>query len=151
MGEPQTEKQLYYSSPTGVKVISPTSGTPAWGSGNWNLKQKTLETFLWKPEGFVTGIPQDCGGSGGGGGGNSTLGESTQDLMHTKTQRKSQWPKKRLDQNLPASIRGSPAEARVGYASLQRQRHLQWHLRWLVWAFMEDTISHWDLTPTNNL
>ena len=35
VGNPQTGKYLYHrSSPIGVKVLSPTSGFPAWGSGN---------------------------------------------------------------------------------------------------------------------
>ena len=34
VGDPQTGKQLYHrGSPTGVRVLSPTLGSPAWGPG----------------------------------------------------------------------------------------------------------------------
>ena len=35
VGDPQTGKEIYRrGSPTGVRVLSPTSGSPAWGSGS---------------------------------------------------------------------------------------------------------------------
>ena len=51
VGNPQTGKQLYHSSsPTGVKVLSPTSGFPAWESGNGRRSPQRI--WLWRPSGF---------------------------------------------------------------------------------------------------
>ena len=54
MSDPQTGKQLHHRSfRTIVKVLSPMSGSPAWGSGN--RRRNPQRTWLWKPVVFDPG------------------------------------------------------------------------------------------------
>ena len=51
VGDLQTGEHLYHRSPpTGVKVQSPTSGFPAWGSGN--RRRNSYRIRLWRLVGF---------------------------------------------------------------------------------------------------
>ena len=43
VGDSQTAEHLYHRSPpTGMKVVSPTSGFPTWRSGNGKRNSKTI-------------------------------------------------------------------------------------------------------------
>ena len=56
----QTGKQLCHrSSLTGMKVLSPTSGLPAWGVGN--RRRSPQRICLWRPPRFDHRISQDWG------------------------------------------------------------------------------------------
>ena len=51
VGDSQTGEQLYHRSPSsGVKVLSPTSGFPTWGSGNGRRNSQRIR--LWRLAGF---------------------------------------------------------------------------------------------------
>ena len=63
-----------------MKVLSPMSGFPMWGSGN--RRRNPQRTWLWRPVGF------DCRTSTGLGKTESTLGGHTQNLVHIRTQGK---------------------------------------------------------------
>ena len=53
-------ENYHRSSPTGVKVLSFTSGSPAWGSGNGRRKRTRGSAFEGQRD-LITGIPQDWG------------------------------------------------------------------------------------------
>ena len=91
MGDPQTGEQLYHrSSPTGVKVLSPTSGFPAWGSGN--RSRNPQRSWLWRPAGF------DCRTSTGLRKTETQLVESTHKVLCTpRPKEKEQLPHRRLN------------------------------------------------------
>ena len=106
VGDSQTGEQWYQrSSPTAVKILSPTSGFPAWGSrkGTGNPQ----ETWPWGQQDLMTGLPQDWG--------NQRLHSSRAQtkLVCTKTQQKGPVPLLETEPYLPANVGGSPVEVWV--------------------------------------
>ena len=99
-----------------MKVLSSVLGSPSWGSGNrWRTTQRI---WLWRPVGF------DHRNSTGLGETETPLLEvCTQDHMCPRAQ-----GKKHIEPgpDLPASIWGSPSEARSRCGSLWRQRQWLW-------------------------
>ena len=97
MGDSQTGEHLYHRSlPTGVKVLSPTSGFQTWGSSNlgvWQREEEFLENQNLKASGIWL---QDFDWTGGNG--DSTIREHTQSSVYIGTQGKEQWPHRRLKQ-----------------------------------------------------
>ena len=91
VGDPQTGEQLYHRSPpTGVKVLSPMSGFPTWGSGNRRRNSQRIR--LWRLAGF------DCRTSAGLGETETTLLEGTHKVLCTSGPKgKEQWPHRRLN------------------------------------------------------
>ena len=82
-----------------MKVLSPTSGFPTWGSSNGSRNPQRIR--LWRPAGF------DCRTSMGlGGNRDSTLGGHTQSTVHTRTRGKEQWPHRRLNQTYLLVLEG---------------------------------------------
>ena len=80
VGDSQTGKHLYRrSAPTGVKVLSPTSDFPTWGSGNERRNSYTEFEAYWK---LIAG--QDWGKQ------RPTLGGCTQNSVCIGTQGKEQ-------------------------------------------------------------
>ena len=92
MGDSQTGEQLYHRSPPiGVKVLSPTSGFPTWGSGNGRRNSQRI--WLWSLAGF------DCRTSRGLGETETPLLEGTHKVLCTSgPMGKEQWPHRRLNQ-----------------------------------------------------
>ena len=97
MGDSQTGEHLYHRSPpTGVKVLSPTSGFPTWGSGNKRGNSQRIK--LWKPVGF------DCRTSTGLGETETPLLEGTHNVSGPRG--KEQWPHRRLNQTYLLELEG---------------------------------------------
>ena len=91
VGDSQTGEHLYHRSlHTGVKVLSPTSGFPTWGSSN---RRRNSENQTLKPSGNWL---QDFDRTGGNS--DPTLGGRTQNSVRIGTQGKEQWPWGRLNQ-----------------------------------------------------
>ena len=92
MGNSQTEEQLYHRSPpTGVKVLSPSSGLPTWGSGN--RRRNPQRIGLWRIAGF------DCRTSTGLGETETPLLEDIHKVLCARGGRKKEhWPYRRLKQ-----------------------------------------------------
>ena len=92
VGDSQTGENLYHRSlPTGVKVLSPMSGFPTWGSGNG--RRNTQRIGLWRPAGFdsetSTGLEET----------ETPLLEGTHKVLCAPGPRgKEQWPHRRLNQ-----------------------------------------------------
>ena len=100
MGHSQTGEHLYRRSPpTGVKVLSPTSGFPIWGV--WKQEKEYLENQTLKPSGIWL---QDSDRTGGKR--DSTLGGHTQSSVHVGTQGKEQWSHRRLNQTYLLALEG---------------------------------------------
>ena len=83
MGDPETGEWLHCrGSPTGVKVLGPTSGSQAWGVQHWEEEHPAYTAFkaskAWVHELPRLGRNRD-----------STLGGHTQGLTQTQTQGKS--------------------------------------------------------------
>ena len=91
MGDQQTGKQLYHrSSPTGVKVLSPMLGFPAW-SGNGRRSHQRV--WLWRPARF------NCRTSIGLVETKTPLFEGTHKYLCAPGPRgKKQWPHRRVGQ-----------------------------------------------------
>ena len=142
MGNPQTGKQLYHRNyPTGVKVLSPPSGFPAWGSDS---RSRPLRIWLWRPVGF------DRRNSTGLGEAETQLLEGTHKVSWTQGPRgKKQWPHKKLSQTYMPSTRGSPAEVGGGCGSLWGQGHWQQQF----WEVLTGVSPHRNppLAPPNSL
>ena len=80
-----------------MKLLGPSSGSSAWGSG-----QGTREGIgLGRPAGFDLQSLQ-------------TLGGHRQNLVRTRAQEKGGVSPQETEPDLPVSVRGSPAEAWVG-------------------------------------
>ena len=87
VGDWQTGKQLYHrSSPPGVRVLSPLSGFPTWGSSNGRRNSQRIR--LWRLVGFDCRISTE-----------TPLLEGTHKVVCTSGPKgKEQWPHKRLNQ-----------------------------------------------------
>ena len=92
LGDSQTGEQLYHRSPpTGMKVLSPTSGFPTWGSCNGRKNSQRIR--LWRLAGF------DCRTATGLGETETALLEGTHKVVCAWGPRgKEQWPHRRLKQ-----------------------------------------------------
>ena len=92
VGDSHTGEHLYHrSSPTGVKVLGPTSHFPTWGSSNG--KRNSQRIRLWRLVGF------DCTTSTELGETETPLLEGTHKLVCASGPRgKEQWPHRRLNQ-----------------------------------------------------
>ena len=96
----QTGEHLYHRSPpTGVKVLSPTSGFPTWGVRQ--RKEEFLENQTLKPSGIWF---QEFNRTGGNR--DSTLRGHTQSSVCIGTQGKEQWPQGRLNQTYLLVLQG---------------------------------------------
>ena len=97
---PQTGEQLYHrSSPTRVKVLSPTLGFSAWGSGNRRRSPQRIQ--LWRPMGF------DGRTSTGLGETETPLLEGTHKVLCAREPRgKEQWPHRRLNETYLLVLEG---------------------------------------------
>ena len=99
VGDSQTGEQLYQRSPpTGVKVLSPTSGFPTGGlaMGGGFLENQTLKASgIWLQDFDRTGGNRD-----------STLRGHTQSSVRIRTQGKEQWSHRRLNQTYLLVLEG---------------------------------------------
>ena len=93
-------KQLYHRSlPIGVKILSPMSGFPTWGSGNRRRNSQRIR--LWRLVGF------DCRTLTGLGEKETPLLEGTHKVVCPSGPRgKEQWPHRRLNQNYLLVLEG---------------------------------------------
>ena len=137
MGDSQTGENLYHRSPpTGVKVLSPTSGFPTCGSRNRRRSSQRIR--FWRLVGF------DCRTLTGLGETETPLLDGTHIVVCTSGPRgKEQWPHRRLNQTYLLVLEGL----------LQRWGGAVAHHRHkdtgsgsagkysLVWALLESAIS----------
>ena len=137
MGESQTGKQLYHRSPpTGVKVLSPISGFPTWGSGNGMRNCKRIR--FWSLAGF------DCRTSTGLGETETPLLEGTHKVVCASGPRgKEQWPHRRLNQTYLLLLEGllqrwGVAVAHCGEKDTGSRSSGKYSL---VWALLQSAIS----------
>ena len=100
VGDSQTGEHLYHRSPpTGVKVLSPTSGFSTWRSGNRRRNSQGIR--LWRLAGF------DCRTLTGLGETETPLLEGTHKLACTSGPRgKEQWPHRGLNQTYLLVLEG---------------------------------------------
>ena len=100
VGDSQTGEQLYHRSPpTRVKVLSPMSGFPTWGSGSRRRNFQRIR--LWRLVGF------HCSTSTGLGETETPLLEDTHKVVCTSGPRgKEQWPHRRLNQTYLLLLEG---------------------------------------------
>ena len=138
VGDSQTGEQLYHRSPpTGVKVLSPTSGFPTWGSGNGRRNSPRIR--LWSLVGF------DCRTSTELGEKETPLLEGTQKVVCTSgPSRKEQWPHRRLKQTYLLVLEGllqrrGVAVAQWGDKDTGSRSSGKYSL---AWALPDTTISH---------
>ena len=136
MGNPQTGKQLYHrSSPTGVKVLSPTSGSPAWGSGNGRRNLQRI--WLRSPVVFNHRNSRGLGET------ETPLLEGAHSVSCTSGPReKKGWPYKRLDQTYHLVLEGllwrrGAAEAHCNDKDTGSGNSSEYSL---VWALLEAAI-----------
>ena len=110
LGDAETGEQLYHRSPlTGVKVLSPTSGFPTWGSVNGRRNSQRIR--LWRLVRF------DCRTSTGLGVKQTPLLEGTHKIVCTSGPRwKEQWPHRRLKQTYLLVLGGVLQRQRVAVA-----------------------------------
>ena len=92
VGDSQTGEHLYHRSPpTGMKILSPTSGFPTWGSSNGRRNSQRIR--LWRLVGF------DCRTLTRLGETETPLLEDTHKVVCTSGPKgKEQWPHRRLNQ-----------------------------------------------------
>ena len=136
VGKPQTWEQLYHrSSPTVVKVLSPTSGFPALGSGKRTSNPKGI--WLWRPVTF------DCRTFTGLGETYSTLEEHTQNLLPTRTQGKGAVTPQETETKLLLVLEGllQRRGASMPHCRDKGTRSSSSRKYPLVWALLETTIS----------
>ena len=138
MGDSQTGEQLYHRSPpTGVKVLSPTSGFPTWGAGKGRRNFQRIR--LWRRAGF------DCRTSTGLGETETPLLESTHKVVCTSGPKgKEHGPHRRLNQTYLLLFKG--LLERQGGAAVAHRKDKDTGSRSsgkysLVWALPESTIS----------
>ena len=100
VGDSQTGEHLYHGSPpTGVKVLSPTSGFPTWGSGNRRRNPQRIR--LWRLAGF------DSRTSTGLGETETPLMEGIHKVVYAPgCMGKEQWPHRRLNQTYMLVLEG---------------------------------------------
>ena len=100
MGDSQTGEQLYHRSPsTGVRVLSPTSGLPSWGSDNGRRNYQRIR--LWSLPGF------DYRTSTGRGETETPFLEGTHKVVCAPGPTgKEQWPHRRLKQTYLLVLEG---------------------------------------------
>ena len=133
MDDSQTGEQLYHRRPpTGVKVLSPTSGFLTWGSGNKRRNSQRIR--LWMIAGF------DCRT---GGNRDSNLGGHTQSSVCIRTQGEGEWPHRRLNQTYLLVLEGLLQRQGVAVAhSEDKDTGSRSSGKYsLVWALLESTIS----------
>ena len=123
------------SSPTGVKVLSPTSGFLACGSSNGRRRPQRI--CFWRSADLIAGPPQDWGKQ------KFCSWRVHTSLVHTRTQGKKQWPHKRLGQTYLLVLEGllqrwEAAVAHCGYKDIVSSSSGK---DLLVWAFPETAIS----------
>ena len=96
----QTGEQSYHRSPcTGLKVLSPMSGFPTWGSGNGRRNPQRIK--LWRLAGF------DCRTLTGLGETETPLLEDTHKVVCTSgPRRKELWPHRTLNQTYLLVLEG---------------------------------------------
>ena len=142
MGDSQTGEQLHYRSPpTGVKVLSPTSSFPTWGSGNERRNSQRIR--LCKLAGF------DCSTLTGLGETETPLLEGTHKVVCASGPRgKEQWPHRRLNQTYLLALEGllqkwGAVVAHQGDKDTGSRSSGKYSL---VWALLESAIS-----PTKGL
>ena len=137
MGDSQTGEHLYHRSPpTGVKVLSPTSGFPNWESSNGRRNSQRIK--LWRLEGF------DCKTSTGLGETETLLLEGTHKEVCTSAPRgKEQWPHRRLNQTYLLVLEGLLQRQGVaGVHSGDKDTGSRSSRKYsLAWALPESTIS----------
>ena len=125
--DPQTGEQLYRrSSPTGVSVLSPMSGSPAWGSGIERRSPQSI--WLWRPVGF------ECRSS-------PELGET--DTLLLEGTHKVSGQKQRLHRSLGQTyllvLEGLRGRRGGGRGSLWGQ----WHWWWRNWGNIHQLEVFW--------
>ena len=100
VGDSQTGEQLYHRSPpTGLKVLSPTSGFPNWESGNRRRNSQRIR--FWRLAGF------DCRTLTGQGETETPLLEGTHKVVCTSGPwGKEQWHHRRLNQTYLLVLEG---------------------------------------------
>ena len=137
VGGSQTGEHLYHRSPpTGVKVLSPTSAFPTWGSGNGRRNPQRIR--LWKLVGF------DCRTSTGLGETETALLEGTHKVLCVPGPRgKEQWAHRRLNQTFLLVLEGllqrrGVAVAHRGDKDTGSRSSGKYSL---AWALQESTIS----------
>ena len=137
VGDSKTGEQLYHRSPpTGMQVLSPTSGFPAWGSGNGRRNFQRIR--LWR----LVGI--DCRTSRGLGETETLLLEGTHKIVCASGPRgKEQWPHRRLNQTYLLVLEGllqwqGAAVAHHGDKDTDSRSSGKYSL---AWAFLESTVS----------
>ena len=141
VGDLKTGEQLFHRiPPTGVKVLSPTSGFPTWGlamgeeipresdfDSDWNQASS-----IWLQDFDSTGGNRD-----------STLGGHTQSSVCIKTWGEEQWPHRRLNQTYLVVLEGllqrwGVAVAHWGDKDTVSRSSVNYSL---AWALHESTIS----------
>ena len=137
MGDSQTGEELYHRSPpTGVKVLSPTSGFPNWGSGDGRRNSQRIR--LWRLAGF------DCSTSTGLGETETPLLEGKHKVVCTSGLRgREQWPQRILNQTYLLVLEGllqrqGAAVAHRGDGDTGSGSSGKYSL---AWALLESTIS----------
>ena len=118
VGDSQTGEHLQHRSPpTGVKVLSPTSGFPNWGSAMGGGIPK--ETDFEGQRDLIAGLRQDWGKQR-----LHSWRAHTKQCAHWDPGEKAATPQK-TEPDLPASVGGSLAEAGGSCGSLRGQEHWQ--------------------------
>ena len=137
MGDSQTGEQLHHiSPPTGLKVLSPTSSFPTWGSSNGRRKSQRIR--LWRLVGF------DCRTLTGPGETETSLLEGIHKAVCASGPRgKEKWPHRRLNQTYLLVLEGllwrqGAAVAHHGDKDTGSRSSGKYSL---VWAFPESAIS----------
>ena len=133
----------YIGSLTGVRILSPMSGSPVWGSGIGRRSPKSI--WLWGPAGL------ECRSSTGLGGTDSALGRPTK--LHAHWDPAKAVTPQEPESDLPAGLEGllgrwGPLWLTVGTRTLVAEgpEEIDGHelsLRPLFW--------HQDLAPPNSL
>ena len=142
VGDSQTGEQLYHRSPpTGVKVLSPTSGFPTWGSSNRRRNSQRIR--LWRL------VVIDCRTLTGLGETETPLLEGTHKVVCASGPRgKEQWPHRRLNQTYLLVLEGLLQRRGVSLAHCgDKDTGSRSSGKYsLVWALLKTTIS-----PTKEL
>ena len=137
MGDSQTGEQLSHRSPpTGLKVLSPTSGLPTWGYGNGRRNSQRIR--LWRLAGF------DCRTLTGLGETETPHLEGTHKVVCASgPMGKEQWPHRRLNQTYQLVLEGllqrwGMAVAHRGDKDIGSRSSGKYYL---VWPLPESAIS----------
>ena len=117
VGNSQTGEQLYHRSPpTGVKVLSPTSVFPTWGSGNGRRNSQRIDFEVQRD--LIPGLQKNWGKQ-------RLHSWRAQSNVRTRTQGEGAVTPQETESDLPASVGGSPAEAGDSCGSPWGQGHWQ--------------------------